>query len=263
MKVFMLTDMEGVAGIVSFTDQCFPDSKYYDAARKLVTGEVNAAVEGLIEADVDDILVWDAHGPGAISFEELHPAARLIHGRPNAPRSVRQAVVAEYDACVIVGQHAMAGVASGSLSHTQSLKIDYYKLNGQLIGEIAQAALSWGALGLPLVFLSGDDAACFEAEALIPGIGTVSVKSGLSRSSAISVSAQEAHRRIREGIRQAIQRHRESPIGPLKWDGPYVLEIRFFLTDDADLRASRLGAERVDDRTVRFHSDDILEIIYS
>lgn len=263
MKVFMVTDMEGVAGVVSFADQAFSVGKYYEAAKRLTTGEVNAAVDGLLDAAVDDILVWDAHGPGAISFEELHPAARLMHGRPVAPRSVLNAVIAEYDVCVMIGQHAMAGVASGSLNHTQSLKSDYYKLNGQLIGEIAQVALSCGALGLPLIFLSGDDAACREAEALIPGVGTVSVKRGLSRGSAISFSAQEARRRIREGIKGAVQRHGENPIPPLKWDGPYVLEIRFFFTEDADLRASRPGAERMDDQTVRFRSDDILEIIYS
>jgi len=264
MKVFMITDMEGVAGVVSFADQAYSEAKYYEAAKRLTTSEVNAAVKGLLEAGVDDILVWDGHGAGAISFEELHPAAKLMHGRPLAPWDVHYAVVAEYDACVMIGQHAMAGVARGNLNHTQSSRtIDYYKLNGRMIGEIAQCALSCGALGLPLVFLSGDDAACREAQTLVSGIATVSVKRGLSRGSAISLSAQEARRRIREGIKGAIERHRENPIAPLCWDGPFVLEMRYFHTDQADRRASRPGAERVDAQTVRFHSDDILDIIYS
>ena len=57
MKVFMVTDMEGVAGVVSFSQQSFPDGKYYDEAKKLETAEVNAAVDGLLDAGVTDVLV--------------------------------------------------------------------------------------------------------------------------------------------------------------------------------------------------------------
>ena len=263
MKIFMGTDMEGVAGIVSFTDQSFPDGRYYDAGKKLVTAEINAAVDGLLEGGVEDVLVIDGHGAGAISFEDLHPSAKLLHGRPAAPRPVRDPIVAEYDACVMIGQHAMAGVSTSNQNHTQSSRtIDYYKLNGKLIGEIAQFALYQGNLGLPMIFLSGEEDACREAEDLIPGVTTASVKKGLSRGSAISLSAVEARRRIREGIQHAVERHRGSPIPPLVWDPPYVLEKRFFSTQDADAAASQPGAERVDGQTVRFHSENIREIVY-
>ena len=81
MKILMMTDLEGVAGVVSFANQTGPDGRYYEAAKKLLTAEVNAAVEGLIEAGVEEILVVDGHGAGAIEFTDLHPAARLLHGR--------------------------------------------------------------------------------------------------------------------------------------------------------------------------------------
>ena len=151
----------------------------------------------------------------------------------------------------------------GVLLHTQNSRdIDYYKLNGKLIGEIAQFALYQGALGLSLIFLSGEEAACAEAEALIQGLTTTSVKKGLGRSSAISVSAPEAHKRIREGIKKAVENHRNNPIIPLQWEGPYVLEKRFFFTDVADGSASQPGAQRIDDQTIRFESDNIREIVY-
>src|SRR5215204_3250843 len=137
MKVFMVTDMEGVAGVVSFSQQSFPDGKYYDEAKKLETAEVNAAVDGLLDAGVSDVLVWDGHGAGGISFEDLHPAAKLLHGRPSPPWSRLNEVIAQYDVVVIVGQHAMAGTSTGNQNHTQnSTSIDYYKLNDKLIGEI-------------------------------------------------------------------------------------------------------------------------------
>lgn len=263
MRAFVGTDLEGVAGVVSFTDQTYADAKYYERAKKLLTAEVNAAIEGLLEAGVEETLVMDGHGPGGILFEDLHPRAKLLHGRPLAPRARLQRVIAGYDICLMIGQHAMAGVMTSNQGHTQSSRtIDYIMLNGRKIGEIAQFALYYGALGLPLVFLSGEEAACEEATNLIPAIGTVAVQVGLGRTSAISLSAAQARNRIREGVQAAVERHRTEPIPPLVWEGPYVLEKRFFFTDIADAVASQPGAERVDSRTVRFRGDDILSIVY-
>ena len=114
MRVVMMTDLEGVAGVVSFGPQSYPEGKYYESAKRLLTGEVNAAVEGLLAAGVEDVLVIDGHGAGGIVFEELHPAARLLHGRPSAPSSVRNPIIASYDATIMVGQHAMANAAQGN-----------------------------------------------------------------------------------------------------------------------------------------------------
>ena len=263
MKILILTDLEGVAGVVSFEEQTGPEGRYYDAAKKLLTAEVNAAVEGLLAAGVDEVLVVDGHGAGAIQFEEMHPAARLLHGRPQRPWASYAPIFATFDACIMVGQHAMAGVATSNMNHTQnSQKIDYYKLNERKIGEIGQFALFCGALGVPLIFLSGEEDACQEAQALIPGIETAAVKQGLGRGSAISLSAPEAHRRIRTGATRAIERQRSSPIPPLRWEGPYTLEIRYFSTSDADTRTGQPGVERVDSQTVRMASQSITDLIY-
>ncbi len=263
MKFCLMTDLEGVAGVTSFADQTHALSPYYLAARKLLTAEVNAAVEGLLEARVEDILVIDGHGAGGISYEDLHPAARLLHGQPLAPWSRLIPIYRQCDAGGIVGQHAMAGVQTSNMNHTQSSEsIDYYQLNGCKIGEIAQFALFAGALGVPMIFLSGEEDACRETEALIPGITTTAVKQGLGRGCAISLSAPEAHRRIREGIQKAVNSHRQRPIPPLSWQGPYTLEIRYFHTDAADASAARPGFERVDSQTVRIQGESIIDLIY-
>jgi D-amino peptidase len=163
----------------------------------------------------------------------------------------------------MIGQHAMAGVLTSNQGHTQSSRaVDYYQLNGKPIGEIAQFGLYFGGLGLPLIFLSGEQDACTEVEELVPGIVTVSVQQGVGRGAAISLAAPEAHRRIRKGIRQAIKQQLVSPLAPLRWEAPYVLEKRFFHTDVADRASVQPGVERVDSQTVRLRSDDILDIIY-
>ncbi len=261
-SVFILTDIEGVAGVVSFEHETFPTGKYYDRSQKLLTAEVNAAVEGLLEEGVEDILVADAHGPGAIWFEELHPKAKLIHGRPITLHQLL-GPVKEYQASMIIGQHAMAGVATSNMNHTQSsATIDYVKLNGKMIGEIAQFALYQGAFGVPMIFLSGEEDACREAEGLIPGITTAAVKKGVGRGSAISMSAVNARALIKEGVKQAIKRHAKTPVKPVVWPGPYVVEKRFFSTCTADLAAAVMGVKRVDGQTVQLSGERIEEVIY-
>ncbi|GAH88087.1 unnamed protein product, partial [marine sediment metagenome] len=42
MKVFMMTDLEGVAGVVSFTEHTYAGAPHASVAERLLTGEVNA-----------------------------------------------------------------------------------------------------------------------------------------------------------------------------------------------------------------------------
>lgn len=264
MKVLIGTDIEGVAGVVSRPVQTSADGKYYEAAKKLLTAEVNAAVEGLLEAGADDILVVDGHGCGAIDFESLHPKAKLLHGRPGCAQDIRRSVYASYDVTVMIGQHAMAGIQTGNLNHTQSsATIDYYKLNGKKIGEIAQWALLAGAFGIPLIFLSGDDAACQEAKELLGNIETASVKQGLGLNSAISLSAQAAADKIRMGAATALKNHLTQPVKPFVLDGPFILEKRFFHTESVDTISADPRYKRIDSQTVQIASDNISDVIYA
>jgi D-amino peptidase len=259
-RVFILTDLEGVAGVVSFEDQSYPTGRYYEQAKRLLTAEVNAAVNGLLEAGVEDVLVWDGHGAGGIWYEDLHPAARLMHGRLASIEQVFSEV-AKCDAAIIVGQHAMAGTPTSNQSHTQdSRRIEYYKLNGKPIGEIAQFCLYAGAVGVPVIMLAGERDACQEAEALIPSITTVSVKQGLGRNAAISLSPARARQAIQEGAARAVRNQNAKPLRPLVWAGPYVLEKRFYKPEFVP--ATQPGVERVDDRTMRLRGEDVTKIIY-
>jgi D-amino peptidase len=259
---FVLTDIEGTAGVTSFEDDASRSGRYYDHCRRLATAEVNAAVEGLLDAGAEDVLVCDGHGHGGLWFEDLHPDARLLHGRPVTIEQLFKPL-ADYAACMIVGQHAMAGVPTSNMNHSQnSQTIDWIKLNGKPIGEIAQFALYAGSFGVPLIALTGERDACEEAKALVPGITTVEVKQGLGRGAAISLSAAEARRRIREGAHAAVQKHRADPVEPLAWDPPFVLEKRFFHTHSADAGEAQPGCERVDGQTVRFRGRAIRDVIY-
>ena len=263
MKVFMMTDLEGVAGVVSFEDQAYEDGKYYEESKRLLTGEVNAAVEGLLEAGVDEIIVRDGHGAGGINFEMLHPAVKLIHGQTWGLKEQMLAIMRSCDVGIMIGQHAMAGVADGNLNHTQnSREITEYRLNGKPIGEIAQFAYEMGALGLPVIYLSGDSAACREAEELIPGIITTSVKEGIARNAALCLSATVAREKICNDVKNAIEKQNEQKLAPLMLSGPYCMDITCTNTTSTDMRSAAPHCKRISDLTFRVESDNILDVLY-
>lgn len=259
-SVFLLTDIEGVAGVASHARDSYSDARYYEESRKLLTGEVNAAVEGLLAVGVQEILVVDGHGPGGVLYAAMHEHARLLHGRP-ITRAQMYGPAWEHDAVVLIGQHARAGVRHGNQNHTYSSKgIDWMRLNGEFVGETLLMALWAGWKNVPTLFLSGDEAACEEAESQVPGIRTAAVKRGISSNVEIALSAPAARELIREQIAQAIEAHHRTPVQPATRPGPYELEVRHFSTQGADL-AEDSGGERVDDQTVCYRSPDLTDVI--
>ncbi|MBN1435947.1 MAG: M55 family metallopeptidase [Sedimentisphaerales bacterium] len=263
-KVIVCTDVEGVAGVVDFESQAYGNGKYYEQAKLLLTAEVNAAVEGMLEAGVEEIIVVDGHGAGGIHYESLHPEAKLLHGRIMSWKSTFKKVASDCDAGIMIGQHSMAGVPQGNLNHTQNdATIEYYKLNGKFIGEIAQWSLFCGAHGIPMIFLSGDDTACHEVQELIPNITTAAVKQGISRLAAVSLSPAKVHALIKAAITKAIQKQNSDPIAPLIWEGPFVLEKRFLFTETAEAAANSANYKQINAKTVQIKADNIEDIIYA
>ncbi len=264
MNMIILTDLEGAAGVFSFADQAFPDGKYYQAAKGLLTAQVNAAVEAAVQSGIGDILVVDGHGCGGIEYESLHPAARLMHGMAPWTRADMCApVMRRYQLAALVGQHAMEGTVDGNLNHSQSSRnIAEIRLNDQPIGELAQWALFCGAFDIPLVFVSGDHSACREAEMFVPGITTAAVKEGMSREGAISLSLDKACELIGGQMEKAIKQQSARPVAPLKWPAPYRIAYRMKHTHPADEK-SLSGWERVDAYTVAKSSPNLLDVLYA
>ena len=49
-RIFIVTDMEGVGGVNNADEQLLPGQRRYDESRRLLAGELNAAVEGALAA---------------------------------------------------------------------------------------------------------------------------------------------------------------------------------------------------------------------
>ena len=233
MRVLIMTDMEGVAGVLNAEDYLSAEGRLYSTGRELATREVNAAVEGALAAGATDVLVVDGHGAGAMEPELLHPAARLLAGMPK-PRSF--GCDPSFDAAFIVGQHAMSNTDGGHLAHTNSWSVDEWRLNDLPIGELGKEMLLFAADGVPTVLVTGDAACAAEARALVPAVETAAVKDGVRRGSAAGLSAMENQRfnqaathlhpqRARELIRAAAERalRRRGEIPCFTLPGPYEL----------------------------------------
>ncbi|MDH7569364.1 MAG: M55 family metallopeptidase [Armatimonadota bacterium] len=257
MKIYILCDLEGTAGVVDFQKQTYPDGKYHEEAKRLATLEVNAVVEGALEGGATEIVVLDGHGPGGLSIEEMHPGARWLLGRP-IPSPWRFG--SEYDALFLYGHHSMAGTECGVLSHSWSSRaIANCWLNGELIGEIGANCALAGHFGRPTVFISGDRAAVEEARRYVPGIEGVVVKEGVSRTAALSLAPARAREELRAGARRAMGRIGE--IAPYRIAPPYVFRTQYLSWELAENAARRPGAKRVDLFTVEIESDDLVDLL--
>jgi len=255
-KVFMVTDMEGVDGIFNRELQCEPwKSPRWEESRKLLTGEVNAAVEGLFEGGATDVVVLDGHDSSTtLSVLDIDPRARLLEGTPLPPTF---GLDASFSALIFIGQHAMAGAEKGVLSHTESSRdIQNLWVNNRLTGEIGIVAMLAGYFDVPTIMLSGDTAACQELSGLIPEAECAEVKSGVSRTAALMLSHPAACALIREKARHAMERLPQ--IKPYKVVGPVEIKIEY-TPWGTGLHQPREGVERVNDRTWVLRGKDAVE----
>jgi D-amino peptidase len=250
--IFVITDAEGVAGVCR-QEQTDPA---VSEMRQLLTGEVNAAVEGFLAGGADEVIVWDAHdGSRSLSAQTIHPKAKLLMGGMGPTRGLER----KYAAVAFVGQHSMANVKAGIMAHSySSLGIQNMRVNGKPVGEIETQVILAGLYDTPVIFLSGDRAAVEELRAIVPDAEFAEVKEGLGRYTCISLSAPASQDLIRERARLSMQKI--GKIKPYKLEGPATVEIEYTTRNSLPMDAGlRTGAEVVDDRTIRYHGKDFLE----
>ena len=259
MRVHIISDIEGVAGIVKWS-QAGGDQPLYHEARKLYTEEINAAVRGAKAAGATEIVVMDCHGAGGdYTFNSLLPAEL----DPDC-EFVIQDEWTEYttfleegcDAALLVGMHAMAGTPDGVLSHTVSGQAwQNLRFNGTLVGETGINAALCGNWGCPVLLVTGDRAVCREGRALLgDGLTTVEVKEGLGRFSARNIPAVRAREMIEEGAKRALKDLKAVP--PYDPGRPCEIEIEFTSPDRLVEYRNRKNVEVTGPRSIVARGDD-------
>jgi D-amino peptidase len=259
VRVHVISDMEGVAGIVKW-EQTTGGDPMYEEARKLYTEEINAAVRGAKAAGATEIVVMDCHGAGkGWTFNNLVP--ELLD--PDCEFVVQEEWTGytEFleqgcDAALFVAMHAKAGAARGVLNHTvsgQSWQNLFF--NDVAVGETGINAALCGHWGCPVLLVTGDDAVCDEATELLgTGVTTVAVKRGLGKFSARSMTPKRAREAIEDGAKRALANPKAVP--PYDPGRPCEIRVEFKDTHPTDEFARKHGVERPEPRTIVSRADD-------
>ena len=254
-RVFISIDMEGISGVVDWThvDSNHAEYGYY---RKMMAGDLNAAIEGALAAGAKEIVVSDAHGGMRnLQPEDVNEAAYLIRGSPK-PNSMMEGIDdGHYDAALFVGYHSMNGTERGILAHTiTGSTVDAVIINGRETGEFGMNAALAGWHGVPSVFLAGDAAAAAEAESFVPGITTAPIKWAVGRYSAKCLHPNKSRALIKQRAKEALDDI--GKVNPYWVNEPVEVKMRWMTPTMADVVCVLPYMERVDGKTTSCIFDD-------
>jgi D-amino peptidase len=258
MRIFVMTDMEGISGVCR-PGQVRHGDPLYPSGRRYLTADVNACVEGCFAGGATQVVVKDGHSGLGENFiwEDLDPRAEYVMGEAGARRF---GPIEEFDAAILLGFHAMAGTPEAILEHTMSSAgWQNFWLNGRRCGEIAIDAAIAGENGVPTVMVSGDDKTCREAAEFIPGVVTACVKEGYSVGGGRLLSADAAHRLIREKAAEAVQK--AGSIAPFVVEAPVTARLERVSRGRLPVRGEKPYVRIVDGRTYEVVADSVEQAI--
>ena len=254
MKVFISADMEGATGVTNMLD-VVEGKAGYERFRKMMTGDVDAAIAGAFDGGAKEVLVNDSHySMRNVLLEELDPRASLISGF-SKPLCMMQGLDETFDAVFFVGFHAKAGTQEAVGNHTLlGREVIDIRLNGQSIGETQINAGIAGYYNIPVVMVSGDDKLVREAKNVLGDVETAVVKEGIDRWTARCYSPKESARRITDAARNALKRLND--FKPFRVSGKVKFEIEFMSTSEAALPPLFPNVVRENARTVSVSDTD-------
>ncbi len=258
-KVYISVDMEGVAGVVT-GDQLIPGGFEYERFRRFMTDEAVAAVRGAKAAGATEVVVSDSHGNGESLLIELFPNdVRIVRSWPRHGEMMA-GLDSSFAAALFVGYHASTTNPRGVRAHTiSSAHFTRVALNGTPVTEAELNAAYAGALGVPIVFISGDDAAISEVTSRLGNMESVITKKTLGFHSAESLTPAAACEKIYQGALSAVS-HREQR-KPYVMAAPISLEISFKSYTAAEIVSYLRGVERTDSHSIRFVGRDMAEVM--
>ena len=251
MKVYISADIEGITGLVSWSQCSRPDGKSYDYqfARRMMSHDVNAAIRGARAAGATQIVVKDSHGNSKnLLIEDLEPGIELVSGHGSGIDGMMMGLDSTFDAAILVGYHAKAGTHGGIMEHTITGGVHRLFVNGIETGEMGLSAGVAGRYGVPLVMVSSDTAGCREAQTLVDGIVTTSTKDGLGRYMGRLLHPSETGPAIEDAARIGVEIRKS--LVPYVFEEPTKIRVEFNRAEEADQCARMIGISRADGYSV-------------
>ena len=258
LKLYISVDMEGVAGVVT-ADQLGPGGFEYERFRHFMTNETLAAVRAAKESGASEIVVSDSHGNGeSLLIDEFPKDVRIVRSWPRHG-GMMAGLDSSFDAALFVGYHASTTNMRGVRAHTfSSAHLTRVSLNGNAVTEGEFNAALAGALGVPVIFASGDDAALEELKSRLGNIETAETKKNLGFHSAETLTPEASCERIGAGVKAALARLHD--FKPFAVKTPVTLEISFKNYMPAQMLSYLRIVQRIDSHTIRFVGKDMAEV---
>ncbi|NLW41623.1 MAG: hypothetical protein GXY89_00615 [Tissierellia bacterium] len=260
MKIFIGSDIEGVAGLSTFEESGMQDTNKYQWACHQMSKEVAAACRGAFSAGANEVVVKDAHAYGRnIIIDYLPKEAMLLSSNTNTPWSMVGGIDENYDYLMFIGYHDAAGSDTNPTAHTISSRVvTKMTLNGKLCSEFLLFATAGAYLGIPTVFLSGDEGIATRAKEFSPTIVTYGTKRGIGNA-VISKQPELVIAQIEEQVKEALSgdlsRHN------VELPEHFEIVINYFRHFEALSKSYYPGAKLVDPYTVKYEHDDYFEIL--
>ncbi len=258
LKIYISVDMEGITGVVS-NEQLGPGGFEYQRAREFMTGEALAAIQGARDAGATEIVVSDSHGNGQnLLIDQFPDDVTIIRSWPR-PLMMMEGIDSSFAAAVFIGYHSGTANVRGVRAHTMSsATLTGVTLNGRQVPEGGINAAIAGHFGVPVVMVSGDDAAVAEVQGFASGMVAATVKRAISFHSAATMTPKAAQALIRARVKAGVEQR--SRVSPYVLRGAVTAEIAFKHYRAAEILAYLPIVTRVDAHTIRFVGRDILEV---
>jgi D-amino peptidase len=258
LKVYISVDMEGIAGVVS-GEQLGPTGFEYGRAREFMTGEALAAIQGARDAGATQIVVSDSHGNGQnLLIDQFPNDVTIIRSWPR-PLMMMEGIDSTFDAAIFIGYHASTANTTGVRAHTMSsATLTGVTLNGVEVPEGGLNAAIAGHFGVPVVFVSGDDAAVEEVRKIVGPIEGFAVKRAISFHSAATMTPRAAQEQIRARVKSAVERR--GTWRPWVVTRPVNVDVTFKHYRAAEILAYLPIVQRRSSHGIRFVGRDMVEI---
>jgi D-amino peptidase len=256
-RIFIVADMEGIAGVVS-RDQLDPKHFEYEAARKWMTEEVHSAVQGAVAGGATAFVVADSHGNGEnLLLDGLPANVEIVRSQPRPLGMMEGIQVGHYDGAFLIGFHAGATNSRGILAHTFSNPVFRdIQLNGKSVSEGEWCAAVAAEYGVPILLFSGDDAAVAEARAGIKSLAQgVTVKRALGTFSAMTMTPHAADVAIKTAAETAVRSY--AGARPEGVAVPVHVAVTFRDAVTAEVLSMLPGMERTGSRVISYTTDSM------
>jgi len=256
MHVGIFADMEGSIGIWD-KKQCHRVTPAWQYGRECLTADINRVIKGAFDGGATKVTVKDTHDTGFNCIRKKLDPRVDYNGGPYV-RPTIFGKIPRYDLILYVAIHAASGTQNAFFPHTHFSKFSELKLNGKPICEMELYGGSFGEMGIPVGFVSGEDIAVQQAISAMPWLKTVSVdkkkeKYSSGESSIIYISAcrQLLQDKSEEAVRQA------HTMKPLVYSRPFHFEA-IFKTDKIAKHYNSWGLQR-DGNIVSWDSETVME----